>query len=149
MNLAEKQFTTEQVAGAAGVPPVTFRQWRNRNKLFEQTLDGTNLHKRYSLLDACVTRAVFILSRFMTVEFAITFAEGRVRNKIKNLLDGRDVPTRIGFELNDIWNGQPGFSDDPGDTTDELLSGTNGEIVLIDVQARIIEPVCKALKSSG
>ncbi len=117
-----------------------------RNNLFPDTLDGTNQHKRYCVLDACVTRAVFVLSRFMTVEFAIMFAEAQVRTKIKKLLDGRDVSARIAFELHNIWNGQPDFSDDPGDTADELLEGGKGEIVLIDVPARIIDPVCKALK---
>jgi hypothetical protein len=147
MNIGDKQFTSEQIADAAGVQPGTFRKWRNRNLLFAQTVDGTNEHKRFSLLDAAVLRAVMILSRYMQIEFAVMFAEGRVRARIKALLDGRDVPVRVGFELHDIWNGQPEFSDDPGDTVDELLNGTKGEIVLIDVRTRIIDPVCKALEA--
>jgi hypothetical protein len=145
INYTDQEFTTEQVADAAGCPAATFRQWRLRNQLFEETLDGSNVRKHYSLIDACTVRTVFVLSRFMVVDFAIQFAEGRVRNKIKALLEGRDVSTRIGFELHDLWNGQPGFSDDPGDDADELLEGTKGEVVLIDVEARIIAPVCKRL----
>ena len=145
----EKNFNTDETAAAAGVAAGTLRQWRARNNLLAETVDGTNTHKKFSALDVCVIRTVHLLSRFMAVEFAILFAEGKVRRKIKALLDRRDIQPDIGLELHDIWNGQPTFSDDPGSTRDELLDGSKGEIVLIDVQKRIIDPVLKKLKLNG
>jgi len=146
MDVNEKQFTSDIVANAAGCLEGTLRQWRNRYGLLGQTVTGTKETKYYSALDVCVVRAVALLARYMTASYAIWFVEGRVRNQMKALLEGKTkTPSSIGFYLPES-GADPVFSSDPGDTAEELLADTEGVIVLVDLNTAVIDRVFKVLK---
>lgn len=87
MDQNEKIFTTSTLAAAAGVSPVTFSTWRNRNGLFPETAGGGKWN-RFSIKDICVVRAVVNLTRGgMNAQQAIRIAETAVAPAIASLLD--------------------------------------------------------------
>jgi hypothetical protein len=142
----DKPFTSEMVADAAGCLQSTLRQWRNRNGLLNETVTGGKETKHYSVLDACVVRAVAVLTRYMSAGYAIWFVEQFVRKQIKRLLDGKqNTSSKIGFYLPES-GGNPVFSSDPGDGAEDLLANTEGVVVLVDLNAAVIDHVLKALK---
>jgi hypothetical protein len=142
----KKQFTSDVVAEAAGCLEGTLRQWRKRYGLLSEGISGGKETKYYSVLDACVVRAVTVLARYMTASAAIWFAEGRVRSQINRLLQGKPkASSRIGFFLPES-GAEPWFSHDPGDTAEELLANTEGVVVLVDLNSAVINRVFKALK---
>jgi DNA-binding transcriptional MerR regulator len=142
----DKPFTSEMVADAAGCLQSTLRQWRNRNGLLNETVTGGKETKRYSVLDACVVRAVVLLARYMSASHAIWFVGGIVSKQIKRLLENKpNTSSKIGFYLPES-GGDPVFSSDPGDRAEDLLANTEGVIVLVDLKAAVIDHVVKALK---
>jgi prepilin-type processing-associated H-X9-DG protein len=146
MDIHEKQFTSDVVAKAAGCVEGTLRQWRNRHSFLSETLTGGMEVKYFSVLDICVVRAVTMLARYMPARHAIWFADGHVRLQLDRLLQGKPKTlSKIGFYLPE-GGGEPKFSSNPGDTTDELLDDTEGVVVVVDLNAAIIDRVFKNLK---
>jgi hypothetical protein len=142
----EKQFTSDVVADAAGCLEATIRQWRRRHGLLGDSVTGGKETKYYSALDACIVRAVAVLTRYMPAHSAIWFVDNRVRSQIERLLQGkRKTSSTIGFYLPES-GAEPWFSDDPGDSTEELLANTEGVMVLVDLNTAVINRVFKVLK---
>jgi hypothetical protein len=149
MDINEKNFTSDIVAAAAGCSEGTLRQWRNRYGFLAETITGGMEVKYFSVLDACVVRAVTVLVRYMPARDAIWFVEHRVRLQIDRLLQGKPkTSSKIGFYMPE-GGGQPRLSNNPGDTTEELLDDTEGVMVVVDLNVAIVDRVLKALKLGG
>jgi hypothetical protein len=142
----EKKFTSDAVADAAGCLKGTLRQWRNRYQLLGEGGTRGSEVKYYSVVDACVVRAVTVLARYMMASYAIWFVEDAVRKQIVRLLEGKpNTSSTVGFYLPES-GGDPVFSNDPGDTAEELLADTEGVMVLVDLNTAVINRVFKVLK---
>jgi hypothetical protein len=146
MDVNEKQFTSDIVANAAGCLEGTLRQWRNRYGFLSEGGSSSKETKYYSVVDACVVRAVTVLARYMTASYAIWFVELSVRRQIVRLLERKaNTPSTIGFYLPES-GAEPVFSRDPGETAEELFADTEGVIVLVDLNTAVINRVFKSLK---
>jgi hypothetical protein len=146
VSMNEKQFTSEAVADAAGCLEGTLRQWRKRYGLLSGSTSTGKETKYYSVLDACVVRAVTVLARYMTASYAIWFGEVVIRKHIARLLERKpNTSPKIGFYLPES-GADPVFSNDPGDTAEELFTSTEGVVVLVDLNTAVINRVFKALK---
>lgn len=142
----EKRFTSDVVANAAGCPEATIRQWRKRYALLGDSVTGGKETKYYSALDICIVRAVAVLTRYMPAQSAIWFVENRLRSQIERLLQGkRKTSPKFGFYVPES-GAEPWFSDDPGDTAEELLANTEGVMVLVDLNTAVVNRVLKVLK---
>ena len=142
----EKQFTSDVVANAAGCLEGTIMQWRKRHGLLCESVTGGKETKYFSALDACIVRAVVVLTRYMPAQSAIGFVDNRVRSQIDRLLQGkRKTSSKIGFYVPES-GAEPWFSDDPGETAEELLANTEGVMVLVDLNTAVINRVFKSLK---
>jgi hypothetical protein len=142
----EKQFTSDVVADAAGCLEATIRQWRKRHGLLGDSVTGGKETKYYSALDVCIVRAVAVLTRYMPAHSAIWFVDNHVRSQIDRLLQGkRKTSSKIGFYVPES-GAEPWFSDNPGETAEELLVNTEGVMVLVDLNSAVINRVFKSLK---
>jgi hypothetical protein len=146
VHVYEKRFTSDVVADAAGCLEATLRQWRRRHGFLRGSVTGGRETKYYSALDACVVRAVTVLTRYMPAHSAIWFVDNRVHSQIDRLLQGKPkTSSKIGFYLPES-GADPVFSNEPGDTAEELLADTEGVMVLVDLNTAVINRVFKVLK---
>lgn len=143
-----KQFSISAVAMAAGCRRVTLDAWRNRNHLFADTVTGTKEEKLLSLTDACVARAVKVLTDAgINTADAISVADDDMRAQIMILLSQPGpFSTFFGFHKGsrnkkDRLSCYVFAPEDIAETMDE----TNGVMIVFDVAA-IINHVLKALK---
>jgi hypothetical protein len=141
----EKRFTSDVVAKAGGCLEGTLRQWRNRYGFLGETITGGMEVKKYSVLDACLVRAVTVLARYMPARSAIWFAETVLRSQLDRLLNKKPkTSSKISFYLPESGS-DPVFSHDPEDGAEDLLAGTEGVVVLVDLNEAVIARVSKAL----
>lgn len=92
MDPNSKEYSPAQVTGAAGVPAVTFQQWRGRYGLLKDTT------VRYSLLDTSVARAAAVLSSYsFRMDEVVALANGRLREQLGDILRERVRGKRLGI----------------------------------------------------
>ncbi|WP_338692439.1 hypothetical protein V5279_40815 [Bradyrhizobium sp. 26S5] len=151
MDFEAPQFPIPEVADAVGCPRPTLDAWRNRLNLFADTVTRTKVEKRLSLTDACVARAVKLLTDAgLGAKGAIMAADdGVVRLQIFALLSGETVSSVLGFR----WNAKDGnekpdlyFLDHDGFR--DMLSKAGGVMIVIDLAA-VVHHVLKALNISS
>ncbi|SFP93897.1 hypothetical protein SAMN05216330_112104 [Bradyrhizobium sp. Ghvi] len=147
MHLEAPQFPIPEVADAVGCPRPTLDAWRNRLNLFADTVTRTKVEKRLSLTDACVARAVKLLTDAgISAKGAIMAADDDfVRLQIFALLSGETVSSVLGFR----WDAKDGnekpdlyFLDQNGFL--DVLSKAGGVMIVIDLAA-VVAHVCNAL----
>ncbi|MCW2084353.1 hypothetical protein ABIE85_008368 [Bradyrhizobium diazoefficiens] len=150
MDFEAPQFPIPEVADAVGCPRPTLDAWRNRLNLFEDTVTRTKVEKRLSLTDACVARAVKLLTDAgISAKGAIMAADDDVvRAQIFARLSGETVSSVLGFR----WNAKDGnekpdlyFLDHNG--FQDMLSKAGGVMIVIDLAA-VIAHVLDALNIS-
>jgi hypothetical protein len=160
IDIEAKQFSIPAVAEAAGCPRTTLDAWRNRLHLFTDTVTGTKEEKLLSLTDACVARAVKVLTDTgINAADAVSVADDSMRDQIMTLLSdavGAMLPLTIDDEIADpsatlfgfhlagphrmysyIFRPDEGFA--------EMMAKTGGVMIVSDVTV-IIHHVLKALK---
>lgn len=141
-------FSISEVADAAGCLRVTLDAWRNRNHLFADTVTGTREKKRLSLTDACVARAVTMLTDAgINTADAIAVADDEMRAQIMILLSQPEpFSTYFGFHMGSR-NKKDRLSCylfGPDDLA-KRMAKTNGVMIVFDVTV-IIDHVRAALK---
>ncbi|MCP3408811.1 hypothetical protein [Bradyrhizobium sp. CCGB01] len=148
IDVEAKQFSISAVAAAAGCKRVTLDAWRNRNHLFADTVTGTKEEKSLSFTDACVARAVKVLTdaRINTAD-AIAVADAEMRAQITILLSQREpFSTLFGFHIGSSNKKDRAFCYMfAAEDFAALMAKTDGSMFVFDVTV-IIDHVRKALK---
>lgn len=141
------QFSLATIAEAAGILPATLTTWRNRHELFADTVTGTKERKFFSLADACVARAVFVLTKHgLDTPDAIWFADSHMRAQITILLAGEEFSSLVGFYKPERGKERIAFIVFPrSDAAGELIDKTPGVLTVVNVMT-IIKHVVAALK---
>jgi hypothetical protein len=150
MDFKAPQFPIPEVADAVGCPRPTLDAWRNRVNLFADTVTRTKVEKRLSVTDACVARAVKLLTDAgITAKGAIMAADDDfVRAQIFALLSAETVSSVLGFR----WDAKDGnekpdiYFLEPEDFR-SMLNKAGGVMIVIDLAA-VIDHVLKALNIS-
>jgi len=147
IDVDERRFPISVVAEAAGCLRVTLDAWRNRNHLFAHTVTGTKEEKLLSLADACVARAVQVMTENgISTANAIDAADTLMRLQIKRLLcEPENTSSLFGFHKGGRNKARVSFYFFRPKDFANIMAKTNGALNVFDI-TMIIDHVLKALK---